>query len=102
MQAWQQAPAVYVPQMGDCVVYLRDGHKEFLDATRDKRRPPWQLVLPSLVRSRRSDHSILPLTSPVHGNGEHFDNHAARLPGTASMTTRHQSRRIERSSEGEM
>ena len=49
---------MYVPQMGDCVVYLRDGHKEFLDATRDKRRPPWQLLLPSLVRA-------LPLSPPL-------------------------------------
>ena len=44
-QAGDQAPAVYVPQMGDSVVYLRAGHKEYLDSTRDKRRPPWQLVL---------------------------------------------------------
>lgn len=50
MQAGEQAPAVYVPQMGDSVVYLRAGHKEYLDSTRDKRRPPWLLVL-SQVRN---------------------------------------------------
>lgn len=39
-QVSSTAPAVYVPQMGDAVMYLRDGHKAYLRATNDKRRPP--------------------------------------------------------------
>ena len=52
VQVWKAVPAVYVPQLGDAVMYLREGHKRFLDDTNDKRRPPWQTVLPSQVRRR--------------------------------------------------
>ncbi len=42
---WQvaaQVPSVYVPQMGDDVVYLRVGHARFLESRNDKRQPPWE------------------------------------------------------------
>ncbi len=32
-------------QLGDDVVYLREGHAAYLAATHDKRRPPWQEVM---------------------------------------------------------
>ena len=35
-------PSVYVPQMGDDVVYLRVGHARFLESRNDKRQPPWE------------------------------------------------------------
>jgi len=37
-------PSVYVPQMGDEVVYLRTGHQRFLDSQNDKRPPPWEYL----------------------------------------------------------
>lgn len=50
---WQvdkQQPGVYVPQLGDEVVYLREGHAKFLADTADKRRPPWETLVPTEVR----------------------------------------------------
>ena len=43
-QVGQQVPSVYVPQMGDRVVYLRTGHQRFLESTNDKRPPPWEAL----------------------------------------------------------
>ncbi|PSC70372.1 WD40 YVTN repeat-like-containing domain,Bromodomain isoform [Micractinium conductrix] len=37
-------PGVYVPQAGDAVVYLREGHQKYLDSTNDKRPAPWQVL----------------------------------------------------------
>lgn len=39
--ATRPTSAVYVPQAGDCVVYLREGHERYLQDTNDKRPPPW-------------------------------------------------------------
>ena len=41
-QVAAQVPSVYVPQMGDDVVYLRFGHARFLESRNDKRQPPWE------------------------------------------------------------
>lgn len=32
-----------VLQAGDEVVYLREGHEQYLRNTNDKRQPPWQV-----------------------------------------------------------
>ncbi|KAL4448446.1 hypothetical protein ABPG75_005665 [Micractinium tetrahymenae] len=40
----EQTPGVYVPQVGDSVVYLREGHERFLTSTNDKRPPPWHTL----------------------------------------------------------
>ena len=37
-------PGVYVPQVGDDVVYIRQGHAAVLEDTRDQRPPPWETV----------------------------------------------------------
>ncbi len=50
-QVGRQQPGAYVPQLGDEVVYLRDGHAAFLEQTSDKRRPPWQALVPADVRA---------------------------------------------------
>lgn len=46
-------PGLYVPQVGDDVVYIRDGHAECLRATSDKRPPPWQAI-PRAGRTMRA------------------------------------------------
>lgn len=55
----KQQPGVYVPQLGDEVVYLREGHAKFLTDTSDKRQPPWETLIPAEVRlhARRPLHS---------------------------------------------
>ena len=42
-------PGTYVPQLGDEVVYLREGHALYLNGTGDKRLPPWEMLLSSQV-----------------------------------------------------
>ena len=37
-------PGVYVPQVGDDVVYIRQGHAAVLEDTQDQRPPPWETV----------------------------------------------------------
>jgi len=37
-------PGFYIPQAGDDVVYLREGHAAVVTATSDKRAPPWQTM----------------------------------------------------------
>ena len=51
MQVGQQVPSVYVPQMGDEVVYLRIGHQRFLESRNDKRPLPWESLLVSFLRT---------------------------------------------------
>lgn len=45
----KQQPGVYVPQLDDEVVYLREGHAKFLAHNSDKRRPPWETLIPAEV-----------------------------------------------------
>jgi hypothetical protein len=41
-----QSPAVYVPQLGDAVVYLQQGHAQLLEAMGDTSTPrPWEEVV---------------------------------------------------------
>jgi hypothetical protein len=49
MQVEKQQPGAYVPQLGDEVVYLREGHAKFLAEQSDKRRPPWETLVPAEV-----------------------------------------------------
>ena len=49
MQVEKQQPGAYVPQLGDEVVYLREGHAKFLAEQSDKRRPPWETLVPTEV-----------------------------------------------------
>jgi hypothetical protein len=50
-QVGSQTPGVYVPQLGDEVVYLREGHAIYLSKTHDKRRAPYDEVVARSVRS---------------------------------------------------
>lgn len=59
-QAGQQVPSVYVPQMGDQVVYLRTGHQRFLESHNDKRPPPWEALTVSAAQPPRL--RVLPMT----------------------------------------
>ena len=45
MQESEHRPGVYVPQLGDDVVYIWEGHKLYFDNTHDKRRGPWLTVV---------------------------------------------------------
>ncbi len=49
MQVTEQTPGVYVPQLGDRVVYLQQGHKLYHDRLRDKRRGPWDTIISTVV-----------------------------------------------------
>jgi len=40
----QYTAGFYVPQLGDDVVYVREGHASVLDATSDARLPPWKAI----------------------------------------------------------
>lgn len=48
---WEQTPGVYVPQVGDQVVYLQQGHKLYYERLRDKRRGPWDTIVSTAVGS---------------------------------------------------
>lgn len=50
LQVSEQTPGVYVPQVGDKVVYLQQGHKLYLERLRDKRRGPWDAIISTAVR----------------------------------------------------
>lgn len=51
VQAWQQTPGVYIPQLGDEVVYLKDGHQKYFKNINDKRRGPWDTIVSTAVRA---------------------------------------------------
>ena len=40
-----------MPQVGDRVVYLQQGHKLYYDRLRDKRRGPWDTIVSTAVCS---------------------------------------------------
>ena len=48
-QVTEQTPGVYVPQIGDRVVYLQQGHKLYHERLRDKRRGPWDTIVSTAV-----------------------------------------------------
>lgn len=50
VQGAEQMPGVYIPQQGDQVVYLTQGHKRYLERTNDKRLGPWQSLVSTAVR----------------------------------------------------
>ncbi len=49
MQVLGQTPGVYVPQLGDDVVYLQQGHRLYFQKMNDKRRGPWDTVISTAV-----------------------------------------------------
>ena len=49
IQVTEQTPGVYVPQVGDRVVYLQQGHKLYHERLRDKRRGPWDTIVSTAV-----------------------------------------------------
>jgi hypothetical protein len=50
LQVWEQTPGVYVPQLGDEVVYLKEGHQVYFQKIGDKRRGPWDTIVSTAVR----------------------------------------------------
>ena len=59
LQVWEQTPGLYVPQVGDRVVYLQQGHKLYYDRLQDKRRGPWDTIISTAVRP---EHYVLTST----------------------------------------
>lgn len=53
LQVWEQTPGVYVPQLGDEVVYLKDGHQKYFRNINDKRRCPWDTIVSTAVCPQR-------------------------------------------------
>ncbi|KAK9915369.1 hypothetical protein WJX75_008121 [Coccomyxa subellipsoidea] len=52
LQVLAQTPGVYVPQLGDDVVYLQQGHRLYFEKMNDKRRGPWDTVISNAAGSR--------------------------------------------------
>ena len=50
MQVTWRTPGVYVPQLGDDVVYLQVGHRKFLSANNNKLQGPWDSIVSTAVR----------------------------------------------------
>ena len=50
-QDCKHRPGVYVPQLGDDVVYIWEGHQQYLETTNDKARGPWTTVTSTDVSS---------------------------------------------------
>ncbi|KAL0024726.1 hypothetical protein WJX77_011758 [Trebouxia sp. C0004] len=54
--AWLQVswrtPGVYVPQLGDEVVYLQVGHRKFLSHNNNKLQGPWDSIVSTLAETR--------------------------------------------------
>ena len=49
MQVCWRTPGVYVPQLGDEVVYLQVGHRKFLSHNNNKLQGPWDSIVSTLV-----------------------------------------------------
>lgn len=50
MQVSWRTPGVYVPQLGDEVVYLQVGHRKFLSDSSNKLQGPWDTLVSTAVR----------------------------------------------------
>lgn len=50
VQVTWRTPGVYVPQLGDDVVYLQVGHRKFLSANNNKLQGPWDSIVSTAVR----------------------------------------------------
>lgn len=50
VQVTWRTPGVYVPQLGDEVVYLQVGHRKFLSANNNKLQGPWDTIVSTAVR----------------------------------------------------
>ena len=72
MQVTEQTPGVYVPQIGDRVVYLQQGHKMYHERLRDKRRGPWDTIVST---------AVIPTTQEV--SARHIWSLAMRFPSQA-------------------
>lgn len=49
VQVTWRTPGVYVPQLGDEVVYLQVGHRKFLSANNNKLQGPWDSIISTAV-----------------------------------------------------
>ena len=49
-QVTWRTPGVYVPQLGDDVVYLQVGHRKCLSANNNKLQGPWDSIVSTAVR----------------------------------------------------
>ena len=49
VQVSWRTPGVYVPQLGDEVVYLQVGHRKFLSHNNNKLQGPWDSIVSTLV-----------------------------------------------------
>ncbi|KAK9829398.1 hypothetical protein WJX72_005590 [[Myrmecia] bisecta] len=45
LQGWKQNPGTYIPQQGDEVVYLQEGHAKYLELIKDKQQGPWETLV---------------------------------------------------------
>ncbi|KAL3137809.1 hypothetical protein ABBQ38_005065 [Trebouxia sp. C0009 RCD-2024] len=52
LQVTWRTPGVYVPQLGDQVVYLQVGHHKFLSANNNKLQGPWDSIVSTAAESR--------------------------------------------------
>lgn len=74
----EQTPGLYVPQLGDAVVYLQDGHRAYFAKLSDKRRGPWDAIVSTEVSGAQPE----PCCSP---SALSLPTHTAAPPGTAPM-----------------
>ena len=58
MQVSWRTPGVYVPQLGDEVVYLQVGHRKFLSDNGNKLQGPWDSIVSTAV-------SLVPAAPPT-------------------------------------
>jgi len=49
VQVSWRTPGVYVPQLGDEVVYMQVGHRKFLFHNNNKLQGPWESIVSTLV-----------------------------------------------------
>jgi len=52
-----------VPQVGDRVVYLQQGHKQYHERLRDKRRGPWDTIVSTAVSHTSLEPAVAVLCS---------------------------------------
>ena len=62
LQVTWRTPGVYVPQLGDDVVYLQVGHRKFLSANNNKLQGPWDSIVSTAVR--HAPAALVPCSSP--------------------------------------
>ena len=79
-QVTEQTPGVYVPQVGDRVVYLQQGHKLYHERLREKRRGPWDTIVSTAVT-----HSLYTLQEPMNMYSQTAFQHALHCTACLSL-----------------